>query len=235
MALLHLQDPMVYFKKAIEEFGWQTGNISITWSHIMHYAIQMEDGSGRGRSLYEQYAYEYFGYENDFEKRYVNARELLRVADRPNAYPLWIFMKSLFYFYPEKFDGNLFETVKEDFYGKKFDSRNEYPMLLIYRYIAQLAYYRNGNKIDDLVLDAFEKSLSCCDMAIIDEKEPLNIIMCINYDTQRIYNQILEVEEKNAKLVYALIGHAKRSGWKRLTDILEKTKTLEGVLNFEYC
>lgn len=235
MALLHLQDPMVYFRKAIKEFGCQAGNISITWSHIMHYAIQMEDGSGRGKSLYEQYAYEYFEHEENFEKRYVKARELLRAKDKPNAYPMWIFMKSLLYFYQEKFDGKLFETVKEDFYGKKFERKNEYPMLLIYRYIAQLVYYKNGNKVDALVIDAFEKSLSCCDMAIINEKEPLNIIMCINYDTRRIYNQILETGEQNVKLVYALLDHAKKSGWKRLADILEKTKTLEGLLNFEYC
>ena len=235
MALLHEDDPMVYFEKAIREFDWQTGNISITWSHIMHYAIQIEDGSGKGKALYEQYAYQYFEHECNLVKRYETARAALTHRQRPDPYPLWIFLKGLLRFYPEKYCKTLQELIVNDFYEGKYDHYNTFPMPLIYRYLALLEYVRNNNQANRLVLDAFHRSMTCCDEAVIHIDRPLNILMCINYDTQSIWNHVLDDEDANADLLDMLLFHAQKYKWNSLADKIRQTGSFQGLLEFEYC
>lgn len=60
-------DPEAAFLKAIQEFGQQTINQNITYSHLLHYAIQRKDE--KGKQIFEKYRKAYFGREgNIFEQ-----------------------------------------------------------------------------------------------------------------------------------------------------------------------
>lgn len=235
MVLLHKEDPMYYFEKAIKEFDWQTGNIAITWSHIMHYAIQIEDGSGNGRALYEQYSLLFFEGEKDLQKRYQAARKELLHEQRPNPYPMWIFLKGLLYFYSENFKGLLRKTIIDDFYEEKYEKYDAFPILLIYRYLALLEYKQNGNVKNKFVSEAFRRSLLSCEEAEIRTDIPLNILMCMNYETQSIWNRISENQNKNEDLLETLLFHAQKEGWTYLAEKIQQTGSFEGLLEFEYC
>ena len=235
LTLLHEGDPMIYFEKAIKEFDWQTGNISITWSHIMHYALQVEDGSGYGKSLYERYSKSFFENECEFVERYKIARNALTHKYRPNPYPMWIFIKGILYFYPETFEGALRDEILRDFDEGAFEGYHAFPMLLIYRYLALLEYERNGKQITKFIFEAFQRSLMCCEEAIINIDVPLNILMCINYVTQSIWNDISGNGEQNRELLKDMQCHAEKYGWTCLAEKIQGDQSFENLLEFEYC
>lgn len=235
LTLLHEGDPMLYFEKAIKEFDWQAGNISITWSHILHYAIQSEDGRGYGKSLYEHYSNAFFENECGIIKRYKIARNALIHKYRPNPYPMWIFMKGILYFYPETFEGILRDEILRDFYEGIYEGYHAFPMLLIYRYVALLEYGRNGRQITKIVFEAFQKSLVCCEEAVMNIDMPLNILMCINYVTQSIWNDISGNGECNRELLKAMQCHAEKYGWTCLAEKIQNNQSFQNLLEFEYC
>ena len=235
LTLLHEGDPMIYFEKAIKEFDWRTGNISITWSHIMHYALQTEDGSGYGKALYERYMNVFFENEDDFVRRYKIARKVLIHKYRPNPYPMWIFVKGILYFYPETFEDVLRDEILKDFYEGTYEGYHAFPMLLIYRYLALLEYNRNGEQITKFVVEAFHRSLTCCEEAVINLDIPLNILMCINYVTQSIWNDISGNEEQNRELLKDMLRHAEKYGWTCLAEKIQGGQSFKKLLEFEYC
>lgn len=127
--------------------------------------------------------------KKDLQKRYQAARKELLHEQRPNPYPMWIFLKGLLYFYSENFKGLLRKTIIDDFYEEKYEKYDAFPILLIYRYLALLEYKQNGNVKNKFVSEAFRRSLLSCEEAEIRTDIPLNILMCMNYETQSIWNR----------------------------------------------
>lgn len=232
MTQLHMPDPMTYFLKAINEFGQQTGNIAITHSHILHYAVEI--GGDEGKQLYEQYATSYFGSTTTPEGRYAYARDL--IMDKfSQPFPMWIYLKGLLAYHKDDISKTLFEQLKTDFYNGIFNVSTPHPMPLIYRYIGLISYHMNGDNVDELTRDAFNKSLMSDISSIINTKKPLNAVMLINYDTLYQFNQLTDHTKENALLLQQLIDHATSSGWSNLADTLKKNSSLKHILEFEYC
>ena len=177
----------------------------------------------------------FFEGEKDLQKRYQAARKELLHEQRPNPYPMWIFLKGLLYFYSENFKGLLRKTIIDDFYEEKYEKYDAFPILLIYRYLALLEYKQNGNVKNKFVSEAFRRSLLSCEEADIRTDIPLNILMCMNYETQSIWNRISENQNKNEDLLETLLFHAQKEGWTYLAEKIQQTGSFEGLLEFEYC
>lgn len=57
-----------------------------------------------------------------------------------------------------------------------------------------------------------------CEEAEIRTDIPLNILMCMNYETQSIWNRISENQNKNEDLLETLLFHAQKEGWTYLAE-----------------
>lgn len=85
-------------------------------------------------------------------------------------------------------------------------------------------YESRGKKLEEDAENALLASMTCIKQATIHLQKPINIMMCITYQTMWLYNELTGQEEENEELllimkniVKNLIGIVCMKRWKKRT------------------
>lgn len=222
LAFLKKEDPMKWYKKALEEFKGDEGNSQITYSKILHYAVDIGD-----RKLYEYYAEIYFGkfgFKPDGE-----VFQLLTETDRYSAYALFIYLKGINRFYWEDADQKFFDKLAGFLMTNSY-FRKDHPEQLILKYGALLLYKHGDKKKAERL---FSKALTWIEQGRIQKNSPMNIMMLMSYQTCWIAN---ELEGKdNQQLLRDVISQCEKYSWNSLKEKIATEQSLGCILNHEYC
>ncbi|MCD7736210.1 MAG: hypothetical protein LUI07_04480, partial [Lachnospiraceae bacterium] len=218
--------PLDYFKKALEEFGTDSFNCTITTSHILNYAIETDD-----RLLFEMYAHGYFGaYETD---TLTECLERLLDESRFDAFKLYVFLKGVYAFYLDLVGPELLELLAGVIHREYLYSKN-HPMELVFRYIA-LIFSRVGNETEAVERErAFVLAMTFVPEAQIHLQKHINISSCITYQTMYLYHLETGQPEMNETLYNDFIEHCRLSGEEQLLILFDSPDRLNEVLRFEY-
>ena len=224
-------DPEAAFLKAIQEFGQQTINQNITYSHLLHYAIQRKDE--KGKQIFEKYRKAYFGREGNIFEQIDETLEKWEFK-----YELYVLLKAIYTYYIEEVNEEFAEKIYGMLTNRKLLNCKEHPIELIYRYMGLILYEYNKKKgtspVDEYVKDAFVDAVTCMEPAQIDMEKDLTIIMCISYHSMWKFNCITGQENRNEELIDLLQEHCQRSGWKELREKLQEMQDLDKVFEYEY-
>ena len=224
-------DPEAAFLKAIQEFGQQTINQNITYSHLLHYAIQRKDE--KGKQIFEKYQKAYFEREGNILEQIDETLEKWEFK-----YELYVLLKAIYTYYIEEVNEEFAEKIYGMLTNRKLLNCKEHPIELIYRYMGLILYEYNKKKgvspVDEYVKDAFVNAVTCMEPAQIDMEKDLTIIMCISYHSMWKFNCITGQENRNEELIEFLQEHCRRSGWKELREKLQQVQNLDKVFEYEY-
>ena len=224
-------DPEAAFLKAIQEFGQQTINQNITYSHLLHYAIQRKDE--KGKQIFEKYRKAYFGREGNIFEQIDETLEKWEFK-----YELYVLLKAIYTYYIEEVNEEFAEKIYGMLTNRKLLNCKEHPIELIYRYMGLILYEYNKKKgtspVDEYVKDAFVNAVTCMEPAQIDMEKDLTIIMCISYHSMWKFNCITGQESRNEELIDLLQEHCRRSGWEELLEKLQQVQDLDQIFEYEY-
>ena len=130
-------------------------------------------------------------------------------------------------------------TFKINFFHVKIlDSKvirelHAHPVQLIYKYIGLILCEYNGNMTMEAE-GAFLASMTCLKEGKINLNVPINIMMCMTYQTMWIYNELTQQTEENEEILKLMMEHCKESGWEKLYQALINTKNIKAVLRYEH-
>lgn len=224
-------DPEAAFLKAIQEFGQQTINQNITYSHLLHYAIQRKDE--KGKQIFEKYQKAYFEREGNILEQIDETLEKWEFK-----YELYVLLKAIYTYYIEEVNEEFAEKIYGMLTNRKLLNCKEHPIELIYRYIGLILYEYNKKKgvspVDEYVKDAFVNAVTCMEPAQIDMEKDLTIIMCISYHSMWKFNCMTGQESRNEELIELLQEHCRRSGWEELLEKLQQVQDLDQIFEYEY-
>lgn len=224
-------DPEAVFLKAIQEFGKQTINQNITYSHLLHYAIQRKDE--KGKQIFEKYRKAYFGREGNIFEQIDETLEKCEFK-----YELYVLLKAIYTYYIEEVNGEFAEKIYGMLRNGKLINCKEHPIELIYRYMGLILYEYNKKRgvssVDEYVKDAFVNAVICMETAQIDMEKDLTIIMCISYHSMWKFNCMIGQESRNEELIELLQEHCRRSGWEELLEKLQQVQDLDQIFEYEY-
>ena len=224
-------DPEKAFLMAIQEFGQQTINQNITYSHLLHYAIQRKDE--KGKQIFEKYGKDYFGSEADISRQIDETW-----VKREFKYELYVLLKAIYTYYMDEVDEKFAEKIYGMLSDRKLIDCKEHPIELIYRYLGLILYEYNKKMgvpdVDEYVRDAFVSAVTCMESAQIDMEKELTIIMCISYHSMWKFNCMIGQSGRNDELVELLQEHCRRSGWKELLEKLQQVQDLDQIFKYEY-
>lgn len=225
-------DSEAVFLKAIQEFGKQTINQNITYSHLLHYAIQRKDK--KGKQIFEKYRKAYFGREEGSIFEQID--ETLEKWEF--KYELYVLLKAIYTYYIEEVNGEFAEKIYGMLRNEKLINCKEHPIELIYRYMGLILYEYNKKRcvssVDEYVKDAFVNAVICMEPAQIDMEKDLTIIMCISYHSMWKFNCMTGQENRNEELIELLQEHCRRSGWEELVEKLQQVQDLDQIFEYEY-
>lgn len=225
MVLAKNGDPMPEFEKALQEFGDDIENKKITLAHVLQYAIEMKD-----KQLYEQYKEQYFGKFDTLSE----GIDLVSDKERFHPYTLLIFLKSIYAFYLENMDYDCKNKISKLIESRELRERHSHPIQLIYQYIG-LILYEYEKEVTEDIETAMLISMNCLEEGKIDISCPINIMMCMTYQTMWLYNELTEQDEENEELLEIMMEHCKESNWSKLYQELEKTRSIKEVFRYEHC
>lgn len=224
-------DPEAVFLKAIQEFGKQTINQNITYSHLLHYAIQRKDE--KGKQIFEKYRKAYFGREGNIFEQIDETLEKWEFK-----YELYVLLKAIYTYYIEEVNGEFADKIYGMLRNGKLINCKEHPIELIYRYMGLILYEYNKKRdvspVDEYVKDAFVNAVTCMEPAQIDMEKDLTIIMCISYHSMWKFNCMTGQESRNEELIELLQEHCRRSGWEELLEKLQQVQDLDQIFEYEY-
>ena len=224
-------DPEAVFLKAIQEFGKQTINQNITYSHLLHYAIQRKDE--KGKQIFEKYQKAYFEREGNILEQIDKTLEKWEFK-----YELYVLLKAIYTYYIEEVNEEFAEKIYGMLTNRKLLNCKEHPIELIYRYMGLILYEYNKKKgvspVDEYVKDAFVNAVTCMEPAQIDMEKDLTIIMCISYHSMWKFNCMTGQESRNEELIELLQEHCRRSGWEELLKKLQQVQDLDQIFEYEY-
>lgn len=224
-------DPEAAFLKAIQEFGQQTINQNITYSHLLHYAIQRKDE--KGKQIFEKYRKAYFGREGNIFEQIDETLEKWEFK-----YELYVLLKAIYTYYIEEVNGEFAEKIYGMLRNGKLINCKEHPIELIYRYMGLILYEYNKKRcvssVDEYVKDAFVNAVTCMEPAQIDMEKDLTIIMCISYHSMWKFNCMTGQASRNEELIELLQEHCRRSGWEELLEKLQQVQDLDQIFEYEY-
>ncbi len=226
------ENPMKWFRAAICEFGEYTGNVAITQSNILNYALMTKD-----ESLYREYAGSYF------EASDPSGKILKKLTDQKKGihlYQLMIYLKGIYVFDLEKtddeFDRELISLLRDGRLDGK--EMQEHPAQLIYKYIGLILLKKGYNEEASF---AAEKSVSAIPEAVPDLMKPLSILMCMSYQTMWIFAKESGDAEEMETVWDRIIGHIDRTvavgkeyGWGILKQKILTEGGLENILTYMY-
>lgn len=219
-AFLEQENVLDYYKKALKEFEGDPGNCRITYSKILHYAVQIKD-----QHLYETLMESIIGRSG---LSLIDQFRLLR--DKAGSdYDLFIYMKGLHAFYMDKIDGTLMEEIHR-YLNQMKDVKKEHPIQLIYKYCAMI-FKEMGN--EPLAQEYFRLSVLCIEAG--RKAGDMNIYTLMSYQTRWIENTLFERFSENEKLLEDILNRTNHPFWIDLHDRIENEKTLEFLLKHEYC
>lgn len=225
MILAQKGNPMPEFKKSLDEFGNSMGNKAITLSHMLQYAIEIQD-----KQLYEEYKNAYFGEYSTLSK----GIDLVTDEKRFHEYTVLTFLKGVYTFYMKDVDSECRDKICGLLNAQVLKELHSHPLHLIYKYIGLILYEYHQEVTED-VESAMFASMTCLEQVKINFSLPINIMMCMNYQTMWIYNELTEQKEENEELLKIMMEHCKNSGWEKLYCELERMKNIKEVLRYEYC
>lgn len=224
-------DPEAVFLKAIQEFGKQTINQNITYSHLLHYAIQRKDE--KGKQIFEKYRKAYFGREGNIFEQIDETLEKCEFK-----YELYVLLKAIYTYYIEEVNGEFAEKIYGMLRNGKLINCKEHPIELIYRYMGLILYEYNKKRdissVDEYVKETFVNAITCMEPAQIDMEKDLTIIMCISYHSMWKFNCMTGQESRNEELIELLQEHCRRSGWEELLEKLQQVQDLDQIFEYEY-
>lgn len=224
-------DPEAAFLKAIQEFGQQTINQNITYSHLLHYAIQRKDE--KGKQIFEKYRKAYFGREGNIFEQIDETLEKWEFK-----YELYVLLKAIYTYYIEEVNGEFADKIYGMLRNGKLINCKEHPIELIYRYMGLILYEYNKKRdvspVDEYVKDAFVNAVTCMEPAQIDMEKDLTIIKCISYHSMWKFNCMTGQESRNEELIELLQEHCRRSGWEELLEKLQQVQDLDQIFEYEY-
>ncbi|MCD8109840.1 MAG: hypothetical protein LUE14_07040 [Clostridiales bacterium] len=256
MTLLHMEKdefgetPPDYFSKALDEFGDSIGNRRITISHMLHYAIEIND-----RELFEDYEKKYGYFRSDATGEFDKSLSTLleELLEKGDAYVLYVYLKAVHQFYLREADGVFAETLRQSLSDQLLCFDRNHPMELVFRYVARILCAITGSvrysmsgiseadrlaartaAADDSVERAFYLAMTFVPEAEIDLKNPIQIFACITYQTMYQYHLLTNQKEENVGLYEDFTEHCRRSENHRLLEIYDKPEKLNCVLGFEY-
>lgn len=220
-----------FFEKAIREFSLcndareRDGNISITVCHILHYAILTND-----ILLFERYV-GYICKGSGWAEWYQACKH-----DSFHPYNIWVILKGLHNFQSDKIPEALYLQLERDMESGVFDQiHQEAIKRLVYRYAGLICLDASKDLSDSGFLEAFRRSISIRGRGSILTDKDLNIIMCINYHTKWIFQNLLHMDDENEILKQELQRRAETYGWTELAEWIRKNDNLDNMLILEYC
>ena len=233
LTFLHREGGLEYLKEALEEFDEKEDNRQITLSHILHYAVEM-----REKELFEAYAEMYLGC--CFTEK--NAYETLQILMEQGAlWRLWIFLKSIYYFYMPLFQPQekrqFFDLLCVLAEGDQLPQSGAYPIEHIYKYIALILWEgaETCAKWKEAADKAFSAAMTCPGKEQIDPDCPLTIRMLMKYQIAAIYLEKTGKKKACDELRDILLEHSGRSGWDTLTEVLKQGCPVSELLGYEHC
>ncbi|MCD8133031.1 MAG: hypothetical protein LUE19_04150 [Clostridiales bacterium] len=230
--------PLDYFRRALEEFGKEDpGNCQITVSHILHYAVEIND-----RDLFEKYAldWHYFGSEDEYGKdvSLSDSLKLLLEKGSDAVYLLHIFLKGVYAFYEEKTDALFAKILRTALTDDLQKFHKNHPVELVFRYVA-LILSKAGTCTNDVGMVRDAEYAFLCAMKFVPEARvnfncPIGILTCITYQTMYLYHICSGQKEQNEGLYDDFKEHCNRTGEEELLKIYDSSEKLNDVLSFYY-
>jgi len=222
--------PLYYFDRALEEFGNDRGNRKITVSHVLQYAVEINN-----KDIFEKYAVEenYFGAVSRLGDEGTLVYILEDILSQEDPYSLHVFLKGIYSFYLDNISDEFLDILNRFLYNDflYFDKNN--PMELVLRRVGQILSEKNGHKPDSNVLRAYNLAMDYVPEAKINPDCPINILTLIAYQTKYQYNQITGCD--NRELYRRFMDHCSRFGNKRIVELYKDgPEKLNNVLCFEY-
>lgn len=222
LAFLKKDNPLLWYQKALDEFDEDRGNSQITYSKILHYAIDKKN-----KELYEKYAKIYFD-----KKGFTPQKENLQkfTGKEYSAYEMFLYLKGIYTFYQESATQDFYEVLKY-LITLENTQRKSHPEQLILKYSA-LLLYKHGEKEEGKY--AFSKALKWVNQGRIQRNKSINIMMLMSYQTAWLSNELQGKDNENEQLLKQLYWQCDKFSWTRLKEKIEKEKNLAHILNHEY-
>lgn len=224
---------MKYFDRAIEEFKMSEGNIAITYSHIMHFAIAYHN-EPRYRT--------YMNILYPDAKSVTDAlqMEVDRVHLRP--YNIYVLLKGIDEFYKTEINVDITRLLHELLYDRRLDEINAHPIELIYRYLGTIIYDMHGKVYDDDCRYAMDMSIVRPAYARIKEDKPIDILQCFMYNNKWLANKMSGDNIANEELIDKLKKHCQLHSeeelQKEMTELileeLEQNRDISRILKYEH-
>ena len=213
-------NPMEMYQKALQEFRNDTGNCKITYSKILHYALDADN-----HLLFKEYAPLYF---SGFP---VASKDFLEQSAADGPYVLFLYLKCIYYFYPDTVDQEFCNHLKT-FLDNEYVFEKVHPEPLILKYAA-LLFYRIGDK--DNARSYIEQSIRHIRAGEISKEKKLNLTMLMSYQTLWTANEEEGKSDANQKLLESVMEKCNVSPWENLHTALSRENSLCHILCHEYC
>lgn len=226
-------DALIYFEKAIEEFGEDRANQAITRSHIMHYALAIKDEELFEKCFFETYRKSFS--ETEGIKEFIEAEESAK-----NYFDLWIYLKAIYVFKRELEVKGVKEKLLELVAYEPFYNKKQHPEALILKYCALLLFRLNENQMDDSIRRIFRKAIQQLEtQAGKKETGTLNLTKITAYHIQSIFMVCCGADEEAKELYNQFIQRLETEGIAELKNWLveiNKERTVPRIdLKYEYC
>lgn len=229
------------FEKSIKEFegidsdDYWRNNRGITLCHYLHFllicGVDMKED-------FEKLAVTFFS--KDFKVSFSCTQDLINILNliieqrSIDLFRLQLFLKALYTYYLDYVDDKLLYDIKCIANDKRIQNRQNiyHPLGLIYKYIALIISKKEPDNHADIHY-FFEKAVTVLDQGIINARKDINILMCVNYQTTWIYNQLMNRNDKNRKLLSTFLEHCHNSGWYDVENKIKETQSLEKLVGYE--
>lgn len=227
LAFQNKENPLVLYEKALQEFEGDRGNSAITYTKILHYAIEIGN-----QDLFEKYVPYYFGRNIEdcsalLQRIWDNAKQ----PGYPFGYSMFLFLKAVHAFYLDRADDGFYKILEQCLETKSL-FKKEHPEQLIFKYAA-LLFHQHG---DEQKARSYQmRALRWIREGTITKEKELNIFMLMNYQTAWLFHELDNKEKENQKLLQDFLAKTESSFWQELHHRIEQEKSLGRLLNHEYC
>lgn len=251
------RSPEDYYEKALDVFRTDEGNRHITLAHLLHYSVHLwQTDQEAARKLFWTYAPEFFqgcldwsglfqsvrqavfpGEAVSQSARQEYATEMMASAIRQkrwNAYDLWVFLKCVSAFWMEAVTPELADWLSSLTGAVYLQDANRLVYWHILRLAGKILYVYQGSQLSRQASDCYEAALEGYRQRAEQYPGRLDLVTLTGYATMMEYNHFLGLETDNSRLYARLKRQAAECGWIRLSEGLEKGKSLDEILVFEH-
>ena len=217
MAFLEKEHVLDYYKKALEEFQGNEGNRRITYSKVLHYAVQVKD-----QLLYD----EFMEYMVGKKGQSLLGQFHILCDKRRSHFDMFIFLKGLYTFYIKDVDVQFLEEMHA--YFKTLEKgKKEHPVQLIFKYGAMIFQTKGEEKLAKVYFRLAASRMT--------SGQHMNLYVLMAYQTKWIENMMIGKMAENKKLFEDFLEKTNTPSWMQLREKVIKENTLEFLLKHEYC